>query len=144
MAKRTRGTGRPGQRRPTVRPTARPASAAAPAPVDREAEPLATAPVRRPGSLTAEEEARAAELEAQIVAEERAAEDAQRRTRDRARTAEIAGPRTRESAPLHVKAAAEYAYVRRDIVRILRMGAVLLAVLAVLHVLINVMGVIPA
>jgi hypothetical protein len=99
--------------------------------------------VARPsGSLTAAEEARAAELEAQIMAEERQAEEALRRTRDRSRATELAGPRTREAAPLAVRASAEYAYVRRDIVRIVRVGAVMLLVLAVLHVLINVMGVI--
>lgn len=133
MAKRTRGTVRPGQRRATARPASRPA-AGAPAPVPT--------PTVRPGSLTAEEEARAAELEAQIVAEERAADTAQRRGRDRARTAELAGPRTREAAPLAVRAAGEYAYVRRDIVRIARIGALLLALLLVFHLLINVAGVI--
>jgi hypothetical protein len=94
------------------------------------------------GALTPEEEARAAELEARILAEERSASEAQRRTRDRARTADLAGPRVRDAAPLTVRAANEYAYVRRDILRIARVGAVLLVTLLVLHILINVMGVI--
>jgi hypothetical protein len=132
MAKRTRGSVRPGQRRTTARPAGRPAGPAAPAPT----------PTVRPGSLTAEEEARAAELEAQIVAEERAADTAQRRGRDRARTAELAGPRTREAAPLAVRAAGEYAYVRRDIVRIARVGGLLMALLLLFHLLINVAGVV--
>ena len=76
------------------------------------------------------------------MAEERAAEQAQRRSRDRARVGELAGPRARESAPLAVRAASEYAYVRRDITRIARVGGLLLLILAVLHVLINVAGVI--
>ena len=87
-------------------------------------------------SLTADEEARAAELEARILAEERAAAEAQRRNRARGRT--IEGGRSAE--PLGVRAAAEYAYVRRDVIRIARIGGLLLGVLAVLHVLINVSG----
>jgi hypothetical protein len=98
--------------------------------------------VARPsGSLTPEEEARAAEIEAQILAEERAAEESQRRARDRVRTGDAVAARGRESGPLHVKAAAEYAYVRRDIVRIVRMAAVLFGIIAVLWVL-NTAGVI--
>ena len=97
---------------------------------------------RGAASLTAAEEARAAELEARIVAEERQAADAERRGRERASSPEAVGPRVRSAAPLAVRAAGEYAYVRRDIVRIVRMGAILLLILAVLHVLINVMGVI--
>jgi len=78
-----------------------------------------------------------------IVAEERAAEVAQRRTRDRTRATELAGARSRDSTPLAVRAASEYAYVRRDIVRIARIGALLLLLLGVLHVLINVAAVVP-
>jgi len=140
MPKRSRGTGRPGQRPPIQRSgsqrsssTVRPINSTAAAPAR---------PSRPPGSLTADEEARAAELEAQILAEERAASETQRLTRDRARGAALAGPRGREVAPLAVAAASEYAYVRRDIVRITRVAALLLATLVVLHVLINVMGVI--
>ena len=97
---------------------------------------------RLPGALTVDEEIRAAELEAQILAEERAASQTQRRTRDRARTSDLAGPHVREAAPLAVSAANEYAYVRRDIIRIARVGALMLATLLLFHILINVMGVI--
>jgi hypothetical protein len=97
---------------------------------------------QRTGSLTSLEEIRAAELEAQILAQEREAEAAKRRTRDRQRSAEVTGVRTRDAAPLAVRATAEYAYVRRDITRIARVAAVLLVIVAILHVLINVMGVI--
>ncbi len=94
-------------------------------------------------SLTEDEMARAAELEAQILAQEKAAEQATRRTRDRAaREGGIAAVRARESLPLAVRAAEEYGYVRRDIVRIARIGLLLVAILTVLYVLINVMGVI--
>jgi len=132
MAKRVRGSNRPTGRRPAARPArpAAPRSSAAPAPAS------ASAAVNPPASLTADEEERAAELEARIVAEERAAEEAQRRARVRGRGVE--GGRSAE--PLGVRAAAEYAYVRRDVIRIARIGGVLLGVLAVLHVLINVTG----
>ena len=66
-------------------------------------------PASRPSSLTAEEEARAAELEAQIIAEERAAETAQRRTRERQQRAAEPAPVVRSSAPLAARAADEYA-----------------------------------
>ena len=140
MAKRTRGTSRPGQRRPIQRPAARPAPAPAPAP-ERESADW-TSRLRPSGSLTSQEEARAAELEEQIRAEERAAQQQERQARDRAKTADLAGTR-REAAPLAVRAAAEYAYVRRDILRIGRVAAILFAALAVFHVLINVMGISP-
>jgi hypothetical protein len=103
----------------------------------------AEASTRRPGGLTREEEARAAEIEAALLAEERAAQHATRRTRDRDRErAELSGIRTRELAPLSVRAADEYAYVRRDVIRIVRVGGGLLAVLAALYVLIDVAHVI--
>jgi len=144
MAKRARGTGRPGQHAPLQRSRRRPdATGAASARIEP---PPSTAPPpsasttgarRLRTGLTEDEEARAAQLEAAILAEERAAEEATRRNRDRTRTAPV-GPR--EAAPLTVRAAEEYAYVRRDIIRIARVGTVLLLILAVLHVLINVMG----
>jgi hypothetical protein len=142
MAKRTRGTGRPGQRGPIVRSGARPPSvrpSAGPHPTPTAGP---TTVGRRPGGLTTDEEIRAAELEEKIIAQEREAEAAQRRVRERVRTAEVTGVRQRESAPLAVRAAAEYAYVRRDILRIARVAAVLLLIVGVLHVLINVMGVV--
>lgn len=128
MAKRTRGSHRPGRRPPLRREAARPSSPAT--------------PPRPPSSLTSEEEARAAEIEAQIVAEERAAEQATRRTRDRDREPVHVVSRAKSSAPLSVRAADEYAYVRRDVRRIARIGGALIAFLAILHVLINVLHVI--
>lgn len=116
MAKRSRLAARPGQRRPLERPAAR-------------------AP--RPG-LTKDELDRAAQLEAAIVAEERAADDA-RRSRDRALKApeESIGGVRYSSTPLAVRAAEEYGYVRRDVRRITLVGGFLIAILAVLEVLVN-------
>ena len=125
MAKRIRGTGRPGQR-PAIRRTAsRPASGSA-------------GPVRPSRSLTQDEEARAAELEARILAEERSVQEAAKKEAARAAAPVV----RREAAPLSVRASEEYAYVRRDVIRIVRIAALLLSVLAILYVLINVMRVI--
>jgi hypothetical protein len=129
MAKRSRIGGRPGQRRPIQRPANRLASAA---PV---------APVRRVDSVTPEEEARAAELEAAIVAEEKSAEDARKRTTDRRGRPPEEGA-IYSSSNLAVRAAEEYAYVRRDVRRIAIVGGSLLAVLAILDILVNVAHVI--
>jgi hypothetical protein len=122
MAKRTRGSTQPGRRARLQRQATRPADTA----------------IRRPGGLTREEEQRAAEIEAAIVAEERAAQQAGRRTRNRDRVGDPGVDRTREVAPLAVRAADEYAYVRRDVLRIARIGGALLAVLAILYILIDV------
>jgi hypothetical protein len=132
MAKRQRT--RPGRRPPTnrsPRPTTAPATAS-------------PATSRPSGSLSAAEEARAAELEAQIVAEERAATAARDRGRERRRaeSAATAGGRTRDSAPIELRAEQEYAYVVRDVRRIIRVGGSLLIILAVLFVLIDVTGLI--
>lgn len=124
MAKRSRVGGRPGQRRPMQRTPARPAAAR---------------PTRPEGSVTPEEEARAAELEAAILADEKAAE-ASRRGRDKDRRPVEVG--TYSSVPLAVRAAGEYNYVRRDVRRIVVVGGSLLGVLAVLHVLHNIAHVI--
>jgi len=123
MAKRSRIAGRPGQRRPLQRPVNRPER---------------TAAARPAGSVTAQEEARAAELEAAILAEEKAAEQA-RKSRERlAQQPTDTTPRVSYGAtPLAVRAAEEYAYVRRDIRRITLVGGSLLLVLAVLEVLVN-------
>ncbi len=125
MAKRARGsTSRPGQRPPLQRQAARPATR----PV------AATVPAPRPDDLSEAEEARAAELEAAILAEERQAEVAQKRTRT-ARTAETAP--TRVNSGLAVAAADEYAYVARDVRRIAIVGGsmvvILLAIWAIAH-----------
>jgi hypothetical protein len=117
MAKRSRIGARPGQRKPLQRTPARPTSS------------------RPPGAVTAEEEARAAELEAAILAEEKAAEEARK---GRARRAEVPAEATiYSSAPLAERAAQEYGYVQRDLRRIAIVGGGLLIVLAVLDVLVN-------
>ena len=131
MAKRTRGSSRPGKRRPLPR-SARPARPSTPEP--------AAAPAPRPTSLTAEEESRAAELEAQIVAEERQAEQVQKRARDRQRGGERdAG--VRSSVPLSVREAEEYAYVARDVRRIATIAFGLLAIMIGLWIALQVSGV---
>ena len=144
MAKRSRGTVRPGQRQPIQRSGSQ--RSANPRPslgaTTPDANTAAPAVPTRPGFLTPDEEARAAELEARILAEERSAAETQRRSRDRARSADLAGPRTRDATPLSVRAAGEYAYVRRDISRIARVAGFLLATLVVLHLLINVLRVV--
>ena len=123
MAKRSRLAARPGQRRPLQRPASRPA-----APADRP-----------PGSVTREEEARAAELEAAILAEEQVAAES-RRTRERARrptSVDTVGGVSYTSVPLSVRAADEYGYVKRDIRRIAIVGGFLIAILAILDILVN-------
>jgi hypothetical protein len=90
------------------------------------------------GSVTREEELRAAELEAAILAEQAAA-DTSRRNRERARrpSADTVGGVSYTSVPLSVRAADEYGYVKRDIKRIAIVGGFLIAILAVLDVLVN-------
>jgi len=136
MAKRARGTTtRPGQRRPLQRPAARPGSPAArPASTVGSATPVGAA---RPASLTQEEEARAAALEAAIVAEERQAEEARR---NRALRSNPDVP-VRASSPLAVAAATEYAYVARDVRRVAMVGGTLVALLVLLWVVTQVTGV---
>jgi hypothetical protein len=126
MSKRSRGA-RPGRQRPQTRPAPqRPATGTAPS-------------IGRPAALTAEEEARAAELESQIVAEERAADDARLRNRDRARTPDAAPRgRTREGSLLANRAAEEYTYVVRDVRRIIQVGGGLLVVLLALWLVLEV------
>lgn len=137
MAKRARGSSRPGQRRPLQRQR----QAARPAP------PATEAP-RPAGGLTDIEAARAAELEAQLLEAERTAETGRARDRERRRQAladEAPGTRrrTREAGLLATRASEEYAYVRRDIRRILVVSGSLLAVLIGLFVVIEVGGVRP-
>ncbi len=120
MAKRSRVGGRPGQRRPMQRTSGRPA---------------AVKPARPEGSVTRDEEARAAELEAAILAEEKSAEAIRRGRSQERRPIEGA---IYSSTPLAVRAAEEYGYVRRDVRRIILVGGSLLGVLAILDVLINV------
>lgn len=129
MAKRARGSVRPGQRRPIDRRPASPAGPASPGPA--RVEP-------RPSGLSEAELARAAELEAQLLAEERAAEEARRRTRERSAVREVGA-----GGALSVRAEEEYAYVARDVKRITRVAALLLGTLLLLWILIDGVGVLP-
>ena len=111
MAKRQRGSTRPGQRPPTKSPSGRPSAALPPAPV----------PTRPTGMLTDDEMAHAAEIEARIVDEERQATASLERVRDRRRNAAADLPargRGRAVSTLAIVAADEYTYVRRDLRRI--------------------------
>jgi hypothetical protein len=132
MAKRARGsTSRPGQRAPLDRSaTSRRATTT---PGGSVTEP-------RSSSLTDEEEARAAELEARIVAEERAAEASAVRSRREAATASEARVRT---GTIVARAAEEYAYVARDLRRIVLIGGSLLAFLIGLWVVTEASGAAP-
>jgi hypothetical protein len=133
MAKRVRGSSsRPGQRTRLQRTGPRPAPAAAATP--------AVAP--RPTGLTPEEEARAAELEAGIVAEERAAEEALRRSRDRGRRADEV-PVAARAGSIEARAAAEYGYVVRDVRRVAIIGGSLIAVMVGLWAIVEVTGIGP-
>ena len=85
--------------------------------------------------MTPEEEARAAELEAAILAEERAAEQLRRGPDGRGRPTERA---LYSSVPLATRAAEEYGYVRRDVRRIAVVGGGLIAVLFIIDILVNV------
>jgi hypothetical protein len=126
MAKRARGSTRPGQRRPiSKRPATSPASAS-----------MAATAAPKPAGLTDAELKRAAELEAQLVAEEQAAEMARKRSQARsASSRELAGP------VRPIDDATEYAYVARDLKDILRIAILLLVVLFVLYLAIDVAGV---
>ena len=153
MAKRTRYPNRTASR--AARRPARPAGGATaptreplrPAPdaidIDTTLEPFDGMPVRSASSLTEAEVERAAQLEAEATARERDAIAASlrrqaARTDDRDRVA----PRADVNAPLSVRMAHEYAYVARDVRRILLTASLMVAILAVLAVLINVLGVI--
>jgi hypothetical protein len=125
MAKRVRGSTRPGQRKPVVR---RPATGQQPAAT------AAAAP--RPSGLTDAELKRAAELEAQMVADEQAAETARRKSQDR-----VTAARELSSPVRALDDATEYAYVARDLKDILRIAILLLVILFALYVAVDVTGV---
>ncbi|MFL5674608.1 MAG: hypothetical protein ACJ779_06360 [Chloroflexota bacterium] len=126
MAKRSRGTAsRPGQRPPLQRQAPRPAA------------PPATTVVARPAGLTDEEEARAAALEAAIVAEERQADAASKRART-----PRPEPVSRVST-LEISAADEYAYVARDVRRIAIVGGSLVGFLLILWAIAHFTGMGP-
>jgi hypothetical protein len=120
MAKRTRGSSRPGQRHSHT----------------------PTRPQVKPAGLSAAEVAHAAELEGQILEQENAARAAAARPNGRGRDAALpAGLRPRQS-PLALRAAEEYAYVTRDVRRIITVGGAMVAILAVLVILIDVLHVV--
>ena len=124
MAKRVRGSVRPGQRRPIDRrpgAPAQPVSAGAPAP--------------KPAGLSDAEVARAAELEAQLLAEEKAAAASRQRAKERTVTRELGSG---ASGSFAQQEAVEYAYVARDVKDIVRIAALLLVVLFVLYILVDV------
>jgi hypothetical protein len=133
MAKRTRYTGRPAGRRPAAKPSGSIAG--------RTVAPPPVTPSRASAGLTDEELARAAALEAEIAERERAAAAAVARRKAIATGAEapLAGD---VNAPLAVRMAHEYGYVARDVRRIVVTGGLMLAILAVLAILVNVLHVI--
>jgi hypothetical protein len=132
MAKRQRGA-RPGQRAPLQRsqPTAKPAAQPA-------------TPPRPSGSLSDVELARAAELEAEIVAEERSATSSVARGRDRRRATANSAPasRGRSAGTLTAVAEDEYRYVVRDLRRIAVVFAGIFSLLLVSWLLIVVLAVV--
>lgn len=148
MAKRTKFQHKPAAQRPnraaatpSTRPATRPATIAdEPLPVDMPDD----APIRASGSsLTDAEERRAAEIEAQLRADERAALAAELRRKARAQEAAEGGHAVGDiNAPLKVRMAHEYAYVSRDVKRIALTAGLMVAILAVLDILVNVTGVI--
>jgi hypothetical protein len=130
MAKRVRGSStRPGQRARLQRrgPAPRPTSQPSPTPSGSL-------------SLTAAEEARAAELEAQIMAAERAAESNVSRARERSRRPVEPEVRVR-SGSIAERASHEYAYVLRDVRKIVLIGGSLLVLLVALWVVLQTSGV---
>lgn len=150
MAKRTRHTnrisGKRGARPARSSGPARPASGLAPRPATPVDEGIPVdlpddAPVRASAAgLTEAEEQRAAEIEAELTARERAAIAESLRRRAKARQGEDADLDV--NAPLTERMAHEYAYVARDVRRIALTAGLMVAILAALHVLVNVLGVI--
>jgi hypothetical protein len=129
MAKRQRAV-RPGQRRPTTRSGSKPvATTAAPAPAT---------------GLTAAEEARAAELEAELVATERAATTSADRSRSRRSDPDAATRgRTKESGLLASRATLEYAYVAADLRRIAIVAGGLFALMLAIWLVLSATGNVP-
>jgi hypothetical protein len=91
--------------------------------------------------LTDEEAARAAEIEARLVAAERSAEEAARRQTRGQRAPEREAPV--RSGSIAVRASEEYAYVIRDVRRLVLIGGSILALLIAIWVVIQVTGIGP-
>lgn len=125
MAKRQRAV-RPGQRKPSTRTATKPTTAVAPTPAK---------------GLTDAELARAAELEAQMVAEQAAVATSADRSRAR-RSAPDAAPRgrTKEAGVLAARATLEYAYVTQDIRRIVTVGGSLFIVMIAIWLVLTLTG----
>jgi hypothetical protein len=153
MAKRTRYPKRTSSR--AARRPDRPAgNAVAPArppalpgvePIDLDtaADAFDDMPARSSSGLTEAELHRAEQLEAEATARERAAIAASlRRQAARDQDRDRVDPRGDVNAPLSVRMSHEYAYVARDVRRIILTGGLMVAILAALAVLINVAGVI--
>ena len=98
-------------------------------------------PVRSSSSLTETEFHRAEQLEAELVAKEREAIAESLRGRSRGEEHAV-GRAADHNAPLSVRAAHEYAYVARDVRRIIVTAGLMIGILAVLYILTNVLGVI--
>ena len=99
-------------------------------------------PLMSSSGLTEAELRRAAELEAEATAKERVAIAEPLRRRSRAALDRDLPATGDHNAPLSVRAAHEYAYVARDVKRIALTASLMVAILAVLHILVNVLGVI--
>lgn len=148
MAKRTKYGNRPNAR-PAAKRAAKPAAPASgsirpttrPEPDETPLEPGDDMPLRSASALTEAEIARAAELEAEATARERAAISESLRRRARGPAGEVIGGGD-VNAPLSVRMSHEYAYVARDVKRIALTASLMIAILAVLHILVNVLGVI--
>lgn len=124
MAKRQRV--RQGQRRPPTR--------TAPKPTAATVAPKST-------GLSDAEAARAAELEAELVAKERAASSTNDRSRSRRSDADAAPRgRTKESGLLAARATVEYAYVSADIRRIVVVAGALFVLMIAIWVVLTLTG----
>jgi hypothetical protein len=157
MAKRTRYGNRPNARPAAKRAakpaapgagttglTAKPAPGATPIPHthdDHEGHDHGDMPLRSGAALSEAEIARAAELEAEATARERAAIAESLRRRAKSQAGDLT-PVGDVNAPLAVRMSHEYAYVARDVKRIALTAGLMVAILAVLDILVNVMGVI--
>ena len=108
---------------------------------DHEGHDHGDMPLRSGSALTQAELARAAELEAEVLAQERAAiaESLRRRSRGAGAEHHAVGD---INAPLSVRMSHEYDYVSRDVKRIALTASLMVTILAVLHILVNVLGVI--
>jgi hypothetical protein len=129
MAKRARGTTRPGQRRP----------------IQRVARPVpGRPPVAPPDGLSAAEVTRAAELEAELIAAQRPEQAVTGRRAERAGAPDEAPASQRRagvSGRFAVEASEEYRYVARDVRRIALIGGSMFGILAALYVVLEVAGV---